>query len=580
MIPGGYTIGAREIYQEGLRLPPVRFIERGVLRKDLWTMLFNHIRVPHVALDLKAQIAANNVGGKRIVEMCERYGAESVSAAMEALQEYSEHKLRVRLAEIPNGTFRHIDRQDHDGLSPGVHRIVMAVTKRDDSLHFDFTGSSAQTEGFVNCCIGGAWAGVFGVVAPWLASDIPWNAGLLKPVTITAPDGSICNAKLPVPVSKGGTGTMWSIRNAAQLCLSKLLGCSETHWQDAMAIWQGAVPIPTMFGINQYGKRFTYLNMDGSAGGCGAVADRDGTDTAGNQVSPAMSIPNIETHEAHHPILYMFRRQLRDSAGAGKFRGGVGVEEMFTVHDTDAIEMTLASNGITVANAEGIFGGMPGSCNFWGVVRQEKPTNETFVPVTSLNEVKIQPLSNEPRLRVGRGDLFYMRCTGGGGYGDPLDREPGRVVTDINRNLVSPEAAQDIYGVVVGSDGRHDGAATQRRRDDMRRSRQDGKDRPSAVAGRSAVARFGEYLEVVDTDGRKTICCRRCGHEFCDASADPKAHAIRKEVSLQEAGPLFPSAENTPCVIRLSWCPGCGTQFSAEIAERDTPLLTDIALDF
>src|SRR5262249_24361263 len=113
MIPGGYTAGAREIYQEGMRVPPGKFIVGRVLGKDLWTMLFNHIRVPHVALDLKAQIAANNVGGRRIVEMCERYGSASVSAAMELLQQYSERRLRARLAELPDGTFRHIDRQDH-----------------------------------------------------------------------------------------------------------------------------------------------------------------------------------------------------------------------------------------------------------------------------------------------------------------------------------------------------------------------------------------------------------------------------------------------------------------------------------
>jgi N-methylhydantoinase B len=581
MIPGGYTIGAREIYQEGLRLPPVKFIERGVLRKDLWTMLFNHIRVPHVALDLKAQIAANNVGGKRIVEMCERYGADAVSSAMELLQQHSESRLRARLAELPDGTFRHIDRQDHDGLSPGIYRLVMAVTKKGDGLHFDFTGSSAQTEGFVNCCIGGAWAGVFGVVAPWLASDIPWNAGLLKAVTVTAPDGSICNAQLPVPVSKGGTGTMWSIRNSAQLCLSKLLGCSDRDWQDAMAIWQGAVPIPTMFGRNQNGKRFTYLNMDGSAGGCGAVAVRDGTDTAGNQVSPAMSIPNIETHEAHHPILYLFRRQCRDSAGAGKFRGGVGLEEMFTVHDADHIEMTLAANGIRVANAEGLFGGLPGSCNFWGVVRTNSSPEDGFEPVLSFDDVseRIEPLSNEPRLRLGKGDLFYMRCTGGGGYGDPLDRDPERVVSDIRRNLVSADTAQKLYGVVRSADGNLDAAATQQRRDAMRQARLGGRAPVQAKAnGGRRVGRFGEYLEVIDTGGSRVIACRCCGHHFCDAAGNPKAAALRHDMPLREAGPLFPADDNTACILRVHVCPGCGTQIGAEIAEKGSTPLVDIML--
>lgn len=582
MIPGGYTIGAREIYQEGLRLPPVRFIERGILRKDLWTMLFNHIRVPHVALDLKAQIAANNVGGKRVVEMCERYGADTVALAMALLIEYSERGLRKRLADLPDGTFRHIDRQDHDGLAPGLFRILLAVTKRGEGIHFDFTGSSPQAEGFVNCCIGGAWAGVFGVVAPWLAPDLPWNAGLLKPVTVTAPDGSICNARLPAPVSKGGTGTMWSIRNAAQLCLSKLLGCSDNHWQDAMAIWQGAVPIPTMFGQNQYGRPFTYLNMDGGAGGCGAVAGRDGTDTAGNQVSPAMSIPNIETHEAHHPILYMFRRQLTDSAGAGRFRGGAGLEEMFTVHDADGIEMTLAANGIRVANAEGLFGGLPGSCNFWGIARRNGETEE-LDPVLSFEQVadRIEPLGNEPRLRVGRGDLFYMRCTGGGGYGDPIDREPERVLEDVRRALVSRKAASDLYGVVIVEDGMSiDAEATAQRRREVKSDRCNDHvaQTPAGLERNAPSRRFGEYLEVVERTGSRIIACRRCGHFLCGEADDPQAAAICREISLQEAGPLFPSDASTPCIVRLYWCPGCGCQFGAQIAEKGSAPLVDIAL--
>lgn len=584
MIPGGYTIGAREIYQEGLRLPPVKFIERGVLRKDLWTMLFNHIRVPHVALDLKAQIAANNVGGRRIIEMCERYGADVVAGAMDMLLQFSERRLRARLTELPDGTFRHIDRQDHDGLNPGLYRIVMAVTKQHDGLHFDFTGSSSQADGFINCCIGGAWAGVFGVLAPWLAWDIPWNAGLLKPVRVTAPDGTICNAQLPAPVSKGGTGTMWSIRNSAQLCLSKLLGCSETYSHEAMAIWQGAVPIPTMFGRNQAGKRFTYLNMDGSAGGCGAVAVRDGTDTAGNQVSPAMSIPNVETHEAHHPILYLFRRQCQDSPGAGKFRGGAGLETMFTVHGADHIEMTLAANGIRVANAEGLFGGMPGSSNFWGVARHNGGDRNSFDPVFGMDEIahRIEPLGNEPRLRLARGDLFYMRCTGGGGYGDPLERDPERVVADVHNDLVSRQTAEKVYGVVLDDNGRSlDRSATLALRQNIRRSRKlntaTTHDEASSANTRH-VGRYGEYLEIVEEAGHRSIACKCCGHRLCEGNADPKAAVSCQEVPLRAAGPLFPSDDKTECMLRLYWCPGCGIQFAAEIAEKGSQRLVDIEL--
>ncbi|HUT49777.1 MAG TPA: hydantoinase B/oxoprolinase family protein [Alphaproteobacteria bacterium] len=584
MIPGGFTIGAREIYQEGIRLPPVKLIERGVIRKDLWTMLFNHIRIPRVALDLKAQIAANNIGGRRLVEMCEKYGAETVEAGMAQLLDHSEAKLRARLKELPDGTFRHIDRQDHDGLTPGLYRIVLAVEKDGDALHFDFTGSSAQTPGFVNCCIGGAWAGVCGVLLPWLAYDMPWNAGLLRPVRITAPDGSICNAKLPAPVSKGGTGTMWSIRNAAQLCLSKLMGCSEHYHEEAMAIWQGAVPIAILSGQNQFGEYFGYLNMDGGAGGCGAVAVRDGTNTAGNQVSPTMSIPNIETHEVNHPVLYMFRRQRLDSAGAGKFRGGAGLEEMFVVYDADHVDLTLTSNGIAVANSEGLFGGLPGASNYWGVARVDDGSGQTPPLFASLEEVpgELEPLgSGLPHFRLARGEMFYMRCTGGGGYGDPLDRDPGKVMTDIGNALLSPAEAERVYGVVPTAGGlRIDAAATQARREAIRQARLAGRGGdPVMPANRGErIGRRGEYIDIVAADGATALVCRRCGCRLGTCQADLRATAIVRDVPLGEAGPLFPDPASTECALQLYACPGCGVQFGAQIVEKSGQVLDDIEL--
>jgi len=587
MIPGGFTIGARNIYQEGLRLPPIRFIEAGVVRKDIWTMLFNHIRVPRMALDLKAQIAANNIGGTRIGEMCERYGAEVVKAAMGELLDYSERRLRTRLRELPDGTFRHVDRQDHDGLTQGIYRIVMTVTKQGDSLHFDFTGSSEQAVGFINCCIGGAWAGVFGVLLPWIAYDMPWNAGLLRPVTITAPDGSICNAKLPAPVSKGGTGTMWSIRNAAQLCLSKLLGASDAYWQEAMAIWEGAVPIAILSGKNQFGDYFSYLNMDGGAGGCGAVAHRDGTNTAGNQVSPTMSIPNIETHEANHPVLYMFRRQREDSPGAGKFRGGAGLEEMFMVYDTDQLNFTLTSNGITVANAEGLYGGLPGSSNFWGMVARAaaNPGDGAIRQVNRVEEVegRLEPLpSGIPQLTLERGDMFYFRCTGGGGYGDPIERDPARVLADVQAALLSAGEAERVYGVLLDSARtRVHEAKTRARRVKLRDARLAGGNGRAALPkfkGGKRIGRLGEYLERVEVDGALVTICRGCGTRLAAAGRDPKLSAILKEGPLLDAGPLFPADDNTECALRLYHCPGCGVQFAAEIAEKGSAVIEDAVL--
>ena len=584
MVPGGFTVGAREIFQEGLRLPPVKIIERGILRSDLWAMLFNHIRLPRVALDLKAQIAANNVGRQRLLEMCERHDGNVVELAMHELLNFSEHELRKRLLELPDGTFRHIDRQEHDGISDGMYPIVLTATKIGDSINFDFTGSSQQTEGFINTCLGGAWAGVFGVLLPWIAYDIPWNAGLLRAVTVEAPEGTICNARLPAPVSKGGVGTMWSIRNAVQLCLSKLLGCSDAYAGETMAVWQGAVPVAMLSGTNQFGNYYSYITMDFNAGGCGAVTNRDGTNTAGTQASPSLAIPNVEVHEADHPLQIIFRRQLTDSAGAGKFRGGAGLEALYMVYDADWLELTLTASGIRVANAEGLFGGLPGSCNFWALVRKEKFALSGLMPgkIRAFDEIEtlIEPLpAGVPRLRLYQGDAIYVRCTGGGGYGDPLDRDPDKVLKDLRENLVSREYAARLYGVVIDETASSVVlAATAHQREAIRAERIGSSKELSGYYNefsKTRLGRRGEYLELIERAGRIFIACR-CGYEIGEAEGDLKKGALCKEVPLREAGPLFPHDENTPCRLRLYQCPKCGTQIGAQIADKDAPMLNDI----
>ncbi|MDP6495715.1 MAG: hydantoinase B/oxoprolinase family protein, partial [Dehalococcoidia bacterium] len=400
----------------------------------------------------------------------------------------------------------------------------------------------------MNCCLGGAWAGVFAVVLPLLAYDIPWNAGLMRPVTILAPGGSICNASLPAPVSKGGTGTMWSIRNAAMLAISKMLGCSDDYWQEAMGIWEGAVPLPVLSGKNQFGDSFGFLIMDGSAGGCGAKAVGDGVDSAGNQVTSTLSIPNIETHEANNPVLFLFRRQVKDSPGAGKYRGGAGIEEMLMVYDTDRVHATLTMNGLEVPNAEGIFGGLPGSCNYWGMVRDSSVLENLrggVIPQTIEEfgrQVEDLP-GGVPSMELSQADLFYFRCTGGGGYGDPLDRTPDAVLADVLNGLISVDQAYQVFGVVVDGKGdRLNMEDTKTRRQSILKERLKlvtHQEPVRRVDGARRVRRRGEYLEIAEASGEKFIRCTRCGVYICPADQNPKAWAIQGKFPLQKAGPLF-----------------------------------------
>ena len=185
---GGWAVHATEVQQESMILPGIRLVEGGELRQDLWQMIMRQSRLPHLlGLDLKAMIAANHVAIRRFRELVERYGAGVVDAVMRAEIAASEAQLRARLRDLPDGVFRAVDYLEHDGHADRLYDVRVAVTKRGDGLHFDFSGSSPQAPGFINCTRAGLVGAVFSAVLPILAPDIRWNEGILNAVEITAP---------------------------------------------------------------------------------------------------------------------------------------------------------------------------------------------------------------------------------------------------------------------------------------------------------------------------------------------------------------------------------------------------------
>jgi N-methylhydantoinase B len=201
---GSWSFKATEIQQEAMLLPGIKLVEHGELRRDLWQMIMGMSRLPMVlGLDLKAMIAANNVAAKRLGEVMDRYGADVVEAVMHGEIDASEQQLRTRLRALPDGVFRAVDFLEHDGHTNALYEIRVAVEKRGDTLSFDLTGSSPQAPGFINCTRSGLVGALFTALLPILAPDIRWNEGLLRPVTITAPDGIICNATWPASTTRG-----------------------------------------------------------------------------------------------------------------------------------------------------------------------------------------------------------------------------------------------------------------------------------------------------------------------------------------------------------------------------------------
>lgn len=583
MVPGGIASGAREVYQEGLRLPPVKLIEAGKLRKDIWNAIMNNIRLAEVGLDFKAQIASNNVAKRRMREICDSYGVDTVKAMMDEVLAYSEGKLRERLRQLPDGVFRHADRMDHDGLQPGIHEVFLTLTKKGDSLIFDYTGTSPQAEGFINCCLGGAWGGTYDSLLTWLCYDMPWNAGLLRPVTVIAPEGTLCNPRLPAPVSMASVGTAWAIRNASEAVLSKMLACSPEYWPDAMGVWHGSPYLLIISGRNQFGEPFGYIIMDPIAGGCGAKAGGDGVDSCGDANCCTVAMPNVEVHEASNPILFLSRRQLKDSGGPGKYRGGMGIEEMIVPYGVERLHLTTAGHGTMVPRSAGIFGGYPGSCNYCGVANEGSLPDraragtlpQSFQDLTG--EIEALPAC-VPSKWLGSHQVIYYRCGGGGGYGDPLERAPELVLQDFVDEKVSLECAREVYGVVLDpARGVVDLPATDAQRRALRESRV-GSVRPSARPEPGTGARMGEYLVTVQVGDQEVVRCAKCGHQYGTTDESVKLHASMREVPLTNAGPLFPGPEQTDFFLREFYCPECATCIEVEVAYGAAGPVHDICL--
>lgn len=445
---------AKEIWQEGLRIPAVKLVDAGELRDDVLDMILAATRLPaQVGLDIRAFIATLNVAAERLVDLCHRYGTATVQTAMRNMVDDSATKVKERLRRMPDGMVHTRDFLEHDGHTNQLYVVDLVATKKGDQLTFDFSGSSSQAAGFVNCSRAGLVGGVAGALIPTLGFEIPWNDGLLKPVEIVAPDGLICTAVAPAPVGSATVETVWVVSNVVSAALNRLLAATPEFAHRAQGVNSGTMATFNLSGRNQYGEKFGLHLMDPLAGGFGAFASHDGQDAAGPINTPSPSIADVEVNEQNTPLVYLYRRLAEDTGGAGRRRGGLGAEIALTVAvpETEALVMT---HGAEVPNSAGISGGLPG-----GTVRQSFA--QGFLSDSSESAVAAQKLSGRTEDVAGfenlgpkpgafpmrNTDVFAVTWQGGGGFGDPLDRLPAEVVADVRRGVVSRSAAEATYGV-------------------------------------------------------------------------------------------------------------------------------------
>lgn len=593
---GGMTVGsisvkAKEKQQEGLMLPPIKLIEAGRLREDIWRLILNMTRQPEmVSLDLRGFIASNNMARRRTIELIERYGLETFQTVTRELIRYSERRFRERLLELPNGEFRAQGFLDHDGHENRVYRTDIVLTKRDDVLRFDFSGSSPQAPGFINCTEAGLIGAVFGGMAPLLAGDIPWNHGLLNAIEIVAPRGLICNADPPAPTASATIAECWAIVNTVVQLVSKLLALSDAHRRHSQGVTNGTFDALLLGDKNQHGEPFGTQLMDADLGGGGASAVADGIDQSGNFPTPKPNIPNIETSEMHGPLLYLYRVFFPDSGGDGLHRGGRAAGIAFTPYDVDRVRCVLTTHGVEAPVSPGMFGGFPGACNRHLVVRGSRLFDllgGAAVPLqlASTHEpLSLDELGGTPEVLPAKtdefeltpGDVLAYSFQGGGGYGDPLQRDAERVVRDVEDGVITPECAAEVYGVVL-RDGLALAEETVGRRAELRRARIERAVLPRTGGGTPGerVTRLGTALWVTEHGDRLQIECD-CSYVFASAGQSWREGAGRRVLEADELPPGL--GVHADLQVATYICPTCGTLHSTDVEERGAPPLHDVSL--
>ena len=347
----------------------------------------------------------------------------------------------------------------------------MTLSKKGDRLLFDFTGTSPQAKKGINLPYHATFGACYDAILCTLAYDLPKNHGALNPIEVIAPEGTVVNPTPPAPVSLNTTSGGATVKFVTNSAMMQMLATSE-KWQGEVMALNAGHRLARHAGVNQHGKYYVSTLSEGALDGTGARSYKDGHDTG-----RGLSCHNIEWLEANFPLLYLFRRNTKGGAGAGKYRGGTGGESALTVHDAPEGKIKGVALGVAGLrnSGQGMFGGYPGAPSL--LMLKEGTRVEEMIAADKSPD-QLDDVGGSGRLLpycefdIGKNDVLYMRMSSGGGYGDPLEREPERVLNDVEDAIVSREEAKEIYGVVIAvNDPMLDPAATDKLRKVLRQDR-------------------------------------------------------------------------------------------------------------
>ena len=417
----GLNAAARDVYAEGLIIPPMKLnIARDWNGGGFQRLLRANVRVPQQTMgDFDAQIAANNIGVLRVQELAARYGTAKVKATMAALQDYSERRMRAAIAEVPDGTYRGEAQMDDDGLGRGPITVRVAVTVAGESIAVDFAGTDPQVGTNLNCPFASLIsASVSCLKAALTSPDIPFNDGALRPITVTAPRGSLLNPNHPAPVRA-------RMISASRAWNAVMMAVSQAAPDRAIA--QG-YDTTTAFCLSWLGPAGWSVYLEVYGGGYGAGLGNDGCDAVDNPLSNCSNTP-VEAMDQDFSFFRVTGYALRpDSSGLGARRGGAGFSRSYEILAEEAL-VSYYSDRFTGA-ASGLFGGGQGASGQCEVRRGDE--------VISLDSKVSFPLR--------RGDVVTISLGGGGGYGPPAERPAALIARDLEDGIITRRLADSWAG--------------------------------------------------------------------------------------------------------------------------------------
>ena len=423
--PGSMPTISSEIFQEGLRIPPVRLKRGGEVDDEMLQLIANNVRTHYETIgDFQAQFAANNVGERRLKEIIAKYGFEETAFYMRELINYSERRMLSAIGDLPQGRFEFEDYLEGDGFIERQITIRAAVDIALDTITVDFTGTSPQAKGSVNSTRAVTLACVYFALKSVIDPELPSSAGTFKPVRIITPKGSLVNPRFPAPVSNANI-------NTAQRIADVILGALAQGMPERVpAASTGSMSIFTIGGVDPESALY-YSYVETYGGGQGAVFNADGMDGVHSNMTNTRNTP-VEVIEIAYPLRVEKYGLVTDTDGAGQFRGGLGLTREITILEHEAT-ISIGTERRKI-KPWGLAGGQPGGASQTWI---ETPQGET------------QTMPSKVTTILPPGTKIVLQTAGAGGYGDPFMRDPLLVATDVAEGFINAARAREAYGVAI-----------------------------------------------------------------------------------------------------------------------------------